>query len=156
MENPFYQLQATTASGKTIDFNELKGKIVLIVNTATKCGFTPQFDGLENLYQQYKDNGLVILGFPCDQFGHQNPESDDEIENVCKVNHGVTFPLMQKSNVNGADAHPVFQYLKKQRKGFFGARIMWNFTKFLIDREGNVVQRFAPYVKPNRIMIDEL
>lgn len=152
---PFYQLNATTASGQLIDFKELEGKVVLIVNTATKCGFTPQLDGLEKLYLQYKDQGLVILGFPCDQFGHQNPESDNDIETVCKLNYGVTFPLMKKSDVNGSHTNPVFQYLKKELTGTFGSRIKWNFTKFLIDRGGKPVKRFAPFTKPDK-MKDEV
>lgn len=156
MNQAFYQLNATRASGQTFNFEELEGKVVLIVNTATKCGFTPQFDGLEELYIRYKDKGLVILGFPCDQFGHQNPESDADIESVCKVNHGVTFPLMKKSDVNGNTANPVFQYLKKELKGTFGGKIMWNFTKFLIDRNGKPVKRFAPFTKPEKIKADIL
>ncbi|MFT4204199.1 MAG: glutathione peroxidase [Chitinophagaceae bacterium] len=154
MEQTFNQLSGVTASGTTVDFNDFKGKVVLVVNTATKCGFTPQFDGLQRLYQQYKDQGLVVLGFPCDQFGQQNPEGDDVIESVCKVNHGVTFPLMQKSDVNGTHTHPVFRYLKKELPGFFGGRVQWNFTKFLIDRNGKPFKRYAPYTKSEKIEKD--
>lgn len=154
MGAPFYQLTAATASGRVIPFSEFEGNVVLVVNTATKCGFTPQFDGLEKLYLQYKDQGLVVLGFPCDQFGHQNPDSDDDIETVCKVNHGVTFPLMKKSDVNGSNTNPVFQFLKKERTGTFGSRIKWNFTKFLIDRNGKPVKRFAPFTKPEKMEED--
>ncbi len=150
----FYQLQATTASGLSIDFKDFQGKVVLIINTATKCGFTPQFDGLEKLFVQYKDQGLVILGFPCDQFGHQNPENDTDIESICKINHGVTFPLMKKSDVNGSNTNPVFQYLKKELKGFLGGRIKWNFSKFLIDKNGKPCKRYAPFVKPEKLEND--
>lgn len=154
MEQSFYQLTATTASGQSVDFAQWEGKIVLIVNTATRCGFTPQLTTLEELYIQYKEKGLVVLGFPCDQFGHQNPEPDDAIEQVCKINYGVTFPLMKRSNVNGKNTHPVFQFLKKKLRGTFGGRIQWNFTKFLIDRNGNPVKRYAPFTKPEKIEAD--
>ena len=131
--------------------SDFKDRLVLVINTATKCGLTPQFEGLEALHQKYRDQGLVLLGFPCNQFGGQEPETNETLEDVCRANHGVTFQLMEKCDVNGANAHPVFQYLKKQKGGFLGSRIKWNFTKFLIDRKGNVVKRFAPVTKPEAI-----
>jgi glutathione peroxidase len=127
---------------------DFQGKVVLVVNTATQCGLTPQFTGLEKLYQTYKDEGLVVLGFPCNQFGSQEPLSNEVMEETCLVNHGVTFPLLGKSEVNGPGTNPVFQFLKKRLGGFFGSRIKWNFTKFLIDRDGKPVKRYAPMVKP--------
>ena len=128
-----------------------KGKVVLVVNTATQCGFTPQFEGLEKLYQDYKEKGLVVLGFPCNQFGSQEPLSNEAMEETCKVNHGVTFPLFEKIEVNGPHTHPVFKYLKSKLGGLFGSRIKWNFTKFLIDADGRPVRRFSPVTKPAAI-----
>ena len=154
MENDFYQLSAKTPQGNEIPMAGFKDKLVLVVNTATKCGLTPQFEGLEDLHKKYRDKGLVLLGFPCNQFGGQEPETNETLEEVCKINHGVTFQLMEKCDVNGAKTHPVFQYLKKQKGGFFGSRIKWNFTKFLIDRKGNVVKRFSPMTKPEAIEKD--
>lgn len=148
MNQPFYQLEAKTPHGKTISFNDFEGKVVLIVNTATKCGLAPQFEGLEHLHQQYKDQGLIVLGFPCDQFAGQEPETNETIEQICKINHGVSFPLTEKCNVNGKDTHPVFQFLKSKLGGFFGSRIKWNFTKFLIDKKGNPYKRYAPTKTP--------
>jgi len=127
---------------------DYRGKVVLVVNTATQCGLTPQFAGLERLHQQYKDAGLVVLGFPCNQFGSQEPLSDGEMEQTCLVNHGVTFSLFAKSDVNGPGTNPVFRYLKRRLGGWFGRRIKWNFTKFLIDRQGRPVKRFSPVTKP--------
>jgi len=148
MPTGFYQLTANNPQGCPIDMSAYQGKVVLVVNTATQCGLTPQFDGLEKLYQDYKDKGLMILGFPCNQFGSQEPLGNDVMEETCKINHGVTFPLFEKIEVNGPHTHPVFKYLKMKLGGLFGRRIKWNFTKFLIDRNGRPVKRFAPTTKP--------
>ena len=129
----------------------LEGKVVLVVNTATRCGLTPQLEGLEQLYNKYKDKGLVVLGFPCNQFANQEPESNENMEQVCKLNFGVTFPLMEKIDVNGPRTHPIFRLLKRRLGGLFGSRIKWNFTKFLIDQTGLPVKRFAPVTKPAAI-----
>src|SRR3569833_68016 len=134
MSNEFHQLSANNPQGRPISMSDFEGKVVMEVNTATQCGLTPQFEGLEKLYQDYKDRGLIILGFPCNQFGAQEPLAYEVMEETCKVNHGVTFPLFQKIDVNGAHAHPVFKYLKSKLGGLFGSRIKWNFTKFLIDK----------------------
>jgi glutathione peroxidase len=145
----------TTNRGQELALKEKLGTVLLVVNTASKCGFTPQYDGLEALYQQFKDRGFEVLGFPCNQFGGQEPGSADEIAEFCKVNFGVTFPLMAKIDVNGAGASPLFDWLKTEKKGLMGSTgIKWNFTKFLIDREGNVVKRYAPTDKPEAIARD--
>lgn len=154
MDSTFYQLSARTPKGAPIPMVDFKDKVVLIVNTATKCGLAPQFDGLEALHQQYKDKGLVVLGFPCDQFAGQEPESNDTVEQACRLNHGVTFQLTEKCDVNGPHTQPVFQYLKKELGGFLGNRIKWNFTKFLIDKKGRPYKRYAPMVKPEAIEKD--
>lgn len=154
MNYSFYQLEANTPRGEIIPFKEFNGKVVLIVNTATKCGLAPQFEGLEALYQQYKDKGFVLMGFPCDQFAGQEPETNETIEEVCKINHGVTFPLTRKCDVNGKNTHPVFKYLKSKLGGFFGSSIKWNFTKFLVDREGNAYKRYAPTKSPASLEAD--
>lgn len=154
MAATFYELSASTPAGSTIAMSAFEGKVVLVVNTATKCGLAPQFEGLEALHQQYKDQGLVILGFPSNQFLGQEPESNDTMEETCKINHGVTFQLFEKCDVNGKHTHPVFKYLKSQLGGLFGSRIKWNFTKFLIDRDGSPVKRFAPAKKPEKIADD--
>ena len=146
-----YDFKALSNKGAEVDFADFKGKVLLIVNTASKCGFTPQYDGLEALYKKYKDRGLVVIGFPCDQFAHQEPGSDAEIAEFCRLNHGVTFPLMSKINVNGENAHPIYKYLKSAAKGTFGDAIKWNFTKFLISRDGSRVERFAPTTKPEAL-----
>ena len=151
MSNPFYALTANTPQGNPVSMEAYKGKVVLVVNTARQCGLTPQFDGLERLYEKYKDKGLVVLGFPCNQFGGQEPLANEVMEATCKLNHGVTFPLFQKIEVNGPGTHPIFGYLKKQLGGLFGSRIKWNFTKFLIDPEGKPVKRFSPVTKPEAI-----
>ncbi|HLZ86625.1 MAG TPA: glutathione peroxidase [Puia sp.] len=148
MANEFYELSAKTPQGRALNMADYQGKVVLIVNTATQCGFTPQFTGLEKLYQQYKDQGLVVLGFPCNQFGAQEPLSNEVMEQTCLINHGVTFPLVEKIEVNGPGTHPVFRYLKKKLGGLFGSRIKWNFTKFLVDRTGKPVKRYSPMTKP--------
>lgn len=151
MESTFYQLSAKTPQGKEISMADYKGKAVLIVNTATKCGLAPQFEGLEALHENYKDKGLVVLGFPCDQFMGQEPETNETVEETCKVNHGVTFQLTEKIDVNGSNTHPVFKYLKDELGGLLGSKIKWNFTKFLIDKNGKPVKRFAPITKPEAI-----
>jgi glutathione peroxidase len=172
--NTIYQFSAESNSGDTVNFSDYKGKVLLIVNTASKCGFTPQYEGLEALYQKYKLGGLVVIGFPCDQFGHQEPGSDEEIGEFCSLNYGVTFPLMAKSDVNGENANEIFKWLYAE-KPFAGwgesetgkfmdqmlsrndpdyasnPDIKWNFTKFLIDRNGKVVARFEPVVTPEEI-----
>ncbi|MEO1047892.1 MAG: glutathione peroxidase [Pseudomonadota bacterium] len=145
----------TTNRGEELDLATRKGTVLLVVNTASKCGFTPQYDGLEKLYQQFKDKDFEVLGFPCNQFGAQEPGSADEIAEFCKVNFGVTFPLMQKIDVNGPDASPLFDWMKKEQTGIMGTTaIKWNFTKFLIDREGNVVKRYGSNDTPARIAKD--
>ena len=156
MTSEFYHLEAKTPAGKPLPMNIYEGKPVLIVNTATRCGLTPQFEGLEALHQKYKDKGLVVLGFPCDQCNHQEPETNETMEEVCKVNHGVNFQLTEKIEVNGKNEHPIFAYLKRKKGGLFGKRIKWNFTKFLIDRNGKPVKRYAPTVKPENIEKDIL
>jgi glutathione peroxidase len=154
MPGSFYQFSARSLQGKEIPMEEYKGKVVLVVNTASKCGFTPQYEGLENLYQKYKDRGLVILGFPCNQFGNQEPGTEKEIAEGCLVNYGVSFQMFSKIDVNGNDAHPVYKYLRKRLSGFLSSKIKWNFTKFLIDREGKPVKRFAPVIKPEQLEED--
>ena len=171
-----YDFKSTGNKGNEVDFAQFEGKVLMIVNTASKCGFTPQYDGLEALYQAYKDKGLVIIGFPCDQFAGQEPGSNEEIAEFCRLNHGVTFPLMAKTDVNGANAEPVFEYLKAQAPGEeysgFKAKatakmlkglsksmekdsdIRWNFTKFLVNRDGTVIKRYAPTTKPEDIEKD--
>lgn len=171
-----YDFKALTGKGAELSFNEFEGKVLMIVNTASKCGFTPQYDGLEALYQKYKDQGFTIIGFPCDQFAHQEPGTDAEIEEFCRVNHGVTFQLMKKIDVNGSDAHPIFEYLKSQApteeyKGLKAkaaqklfksisksvekeSDIKWNFTKFVISRDGAVIKRFAPTTTPEQMEKD--
>ena len=145
----------TTNRGEELDLASKKGNVLLVVNTASKCGFTPQYEGLEALYQKYKDKGFEVLGFPCNQFGAQEPGSAEEIDEFCKVNFGVTFPLMQKVDVNGPDASPLFDWMKGEAKGIMGTTaIKWNFTKFLIDRDGNVVKRYGSTDKPASIAKD--
>jgi glutathione peroxidase len=150
----FYDLTVKTPAGETIQMADLKGKVVLIVNTATKCGLAPQFDGLERLHQQYKEQGLVVLGFPCEQFLKQEPETNETMVEACRINHGVTFQLTEKVLVNGSGTHPVFKYLKSKLGGFFGNRIKWNFTKFLIDANGFPIKRYAPTVQPEKMEED--
>jgi glutathione peroxidase len=141
--------------GKTVPLDRYKGKVLLIVNTASKCGFTPQYKGLEALYQKLRDKGLVVLGFPCNQFGAQEPGSEDEIASFCEINYGVTFPLFAKVDVNGDDAAPLYRHLKAAKPGLLGTEaIKWNFTKFLVDRNGEVVARFAPNDEPAAIAGD--
>ena len=145
----------TTNRGHELDLEDKLGRVLLVVNTASKCGFTPQYDGLEKLYETYKDRGFEVLGFPCNQFGGQEPGSADEIAEFCKVNFGVTFPLMAKVDVNGDNASPLFDWMKKEAPGILGSKaIKWNFTKFLIDRRGHVVKRYGPSDAPEGIARD--
>lgn len=143
-----YDFTVLDIDRKEVSLSEYKGKVVLIVNTATRCGFTPQFEGLERLYAENRDKGLVILGFPCNQFAHQAPENDAEIASFCSLHYDVQFPHFAKIDVNGDNAHPLYKWLKSEQKGTFGNAIKWNFTKFLVDREGNAVGRFGPTVTP--------
>ncbi|MBO4231557.1 MAG: glutathione peroxidase [Bacteroidales bacterium] len=171
-----YDFKTLSNKGAEVDFAQFEGIILMVVNTASKCGFTPQYDGLEALYQKYKDQGMVIVGFPCDQFAGQEPGSNEEIAEFCRLNHGVTFPLMAKTDVNGANAEPIFEYLKSQApteeyKGLKAkatkkllkglsksvekdSDILWNFTKFLINRDGTVIKRYAPTTTPDDIEMD--
>ena len=148
----FYDFEANNIKGQTVSMKAYEGKTVVVVNTASKCGFTPQYEGLEALYQKYKNQGLVILGFPCNQFGKQESGSSDEIEEFCQINYGVTFPLFEKIEVNGKNEHPIFKFLKeKQSGGIFGSKIKWNFTKFIINSKGVPVKRFSPTTKPEKM-----
>ncbi|MCU4162484.1 glutathione peroxidase [Carboxylicivirga caseinilyticus] len=147
----FYHFEAKSLQGKPVSMEEYKGKTVLVVNTASKCGLTPQFEGLESMYKKYKDKGLVILGFPCNQFANQEPGDEKSISEGCMINYGVTFPMFSKIDVNGDDAHPLYKYLKSELKGTFGNKIKWNFTKFLVDKNGKPLKRFAPTTKPEKI-----
>jgi len=148
----FYSLKATRPGGNVYDFADLKGKTVLIVNVASACGFTPQYKGLQALYEKYKEKDFIILGFPCNQFGGQEPKNDNEIGEFCTLNHGVTFPLMTKSDVNGDKTNEVYKWLKNEKAGLLGlTRIKWNFEKFLVDKQGNVVQRWASTTTPEAI-----
>lgn len=148
----FYNLKPLDGKGEPFPFVELKGKVVVIVNVASKCGFTPQYKELEELNKKYKDQGLVILGFPCNQFMGQEPGSQDDIQNFCQLNYGVSFPVLQKIDVNGDKADPVYKYLKSQKSGLLGlTRIKWNFEKFIIDKSGKVVERYASTAKPSSL-----
>ena len=154
MKNNFYQFSALSLLGKEIKMETYKGKTILVVNTASKCGFTPQYAGLEELYEKYKNKGLVVLGFPCNQFGNQEPGDEKSIAEGCLVNYGVTFPMFSKVDVNGKNAHPIFKYLKDELGGTLGKKIKWNFTKFLIDKNGKPVKRFAPITNPDKLEPD--
>src|SRR6476659_3641647 len=149
-----YDFSARTIDGDELPLSEFKGKALLVVNTASKCGFTPQYEGLEALYSELKDEGFVVLGFPCNQFGGQEPGAEDEIEEFCQVNYGVTFPMFAKVDVNGDDEHPLYAWLKSEKKGLLGGRIKWNFTKFLVGRDGTVIKRYAPTTEPKDIADD--
>jgi glutathione peroxidase len=151
MDTRFFNFQINYLNGKPADLNAYKGKTIIVVNTASKCGLTPQYEGLEALYNTYKDQGLVILGFPCNQFGSQEKGEADTIQEFCQVNYGVSFPMFEKIEVNGKNAHPIYKYLKSELSGFLGSRIKWNFTKFVIDKNGKPVKRFAPTVKPENM-----
>ncbi len=148
-EKSLYEFSALTAAGKEVHMADFAGKVILVVNTASKCGLTPQYEGLEILYKKYKDKGLMILGFPCNQFADQEPGNDEEIQSFCKINYGVSFPIFSKIDVNGKNVHPLFKFLKSSLPGLLGSKIIkWNFTKFLINREGKPVKRFGPQEVP--------
>lgn len=152
-----YDFEVKTIHGEIISMSSFKNKVLLIVNVASKCGFTSQYEGLERLYEKYKDQGLVILGFPCNQFMNQEPLSEEEIQSFCSLNYGVTFPMFAKIDVNGEQAHPLFKYLKEAQKGLLGIEaIKWNFTKFLVDKNGVVINRFASATKPESLEVDIL
>lgn len=150
----FYDFTAHAMSGQGVKMENYKGKVILVVNTASKCGLTPQFKELEALYKTYKEEGLEILGFPCNQFAKQDPGSNEEINTFCALNYGVSFPMFTKIDVNGEEAHPLYKYLKNEAKGVLSNEIKWNFTKFLIDTKGNVIKRYAPIVAPSKIRVD--
>jgi glutathione peroxidase len=145
---------ARTLTGSEQDLAAYAGKVVLVVNTASKCGFTPQFEGLETLYEQYAEQGLVVLGFPCNQFASQDPGTSEEIGEFCQKNYGVSFPMFEKVDVNGDDAHPLYQWMKSEKGGLLGEKIKWNFTKFLIGRDGAVLRRYGSTTKPEKIAGD--
>ncbi|MBL8034721.1 MAG: glutathione peroxidase [Leptospiraceae bacterium] len=155
MPQTIHEFSAATLAGKDKSLAEYKGKVVLIVNTASKCGFTPQYAGLEQLYEKYQDRGFVILGFPCNQFGAQEPGTATDIEQFCEVNYGVKFPMFGKIDVNGGDAHPLYKFLTSEKPGLLGTEaIKWNFTKFLVDKDGVPVKRYAPNTDPKDIAAD--
>ncbi|MCW2815249.1 MAG: glutathione peroxidase [Nocardioides sp.] len=145
---------ATTLDGQPVDLSAYAGKVVLVVNTASQCGFTPQYEGLQKLWETYGEQGFVILGFPCDQFGHQEPGDEATIGAFCEKNYGVTFPMMSKVEVNGDDAHPLYQWLRKEKSGLLGGKIKWNFTKYLVGKDGQVIDRYAPTTKPEKMSGD--
>ena len=149
-----YQFEAELLEGENKSFSDYEGKVLLIVNTASKCGFTPQFAGLEKVYEKYKDQGLEVLGFPCNQFGGQDPGTNEQIGTYCQRNYGVSFPMFAKVNVKGPEAHVIFRYLTNNSKGIRGSGIKWNFTKFLINKKGEVINRYAPTTKPEDIEHD--
>ncbi|MED4206128.1 glutathione peroxidase [Neobacillus mesonae] len=151
-----YDFSVKTPEGSKKDLKDYEGKVLIIVNTASKCGFTPQFKGLQALYEQYKEQGLMVLGFPCAQFNNQEFENIEETTEFCQVNYGVTFPMFAKIDVNGRDADPLFKFLTEQKKGILSSKIKWNFTKFLIDRNGQVAERYAPTTDPKKIEADVL
>ena len=158
MNEEFYKFNYNQINGEEVSLNKFKGKVILIVNTASNCGLTYHYTGLENLYKEYKDKGLVIIGFPCNQFGRQEPGTSEEIQEFCDLNYNVTFPLSEKIEVNGSGAHPLYKYLKKKLVGKLNNNIKWNFTKFLVDKNGNPSKRFASVVDPEDIksFIDDL
>jgi glutathione peroxidase len=149
-----YDLEYTNNRGEKVSLSDYAGKPILVVNTASKCGFTPQYEGLQKLNEEFREQGLIVLGFPCDQFAHQEPGDDQAIDEFCKVNFGVDFPLSQKVNVNGKNSHPVFKFLKSNSKGLLGGAIKWNFTKFLIAPDGKSVKRYSPSTTPQDIRSD--
>jgi len=147
-----YDIEVRTIEGQPQKMDAYRGKTLLVVNVASKCGFTPQYEGLQALYEQYKDKGFTVLGFPCDQFGHQEPGDETEIRRFCSTNYNVTFPLFAKIDVNGGDAHPLFKFLKSEKKGLLGSEsIKWNFTKFLVGADGSILKRYAPNDTPESI-----
>jgi glutathione peroxidase len=149
-----YDFTATTIDGEERALSAYEGKVLLVVNTASKCGFTPQYEGLEKLHRDFADAGLAVLGFPCDQFGHQEPGDEAEIKEFCSLTYDVTFPMFAKIDVNGDDTHPLYEWLKAEQRGVLGGRIKWNFTKFLVDRSGQPVGRFAPNTSPEDLADD--
>ena len=150
-----YEYKVQTPQGNEVSLSDYKGKVILIVNVASHCGFTPQYKGLEALYKKHLDKGFVVLGFPCNQFGKQEPGTDSEIQSFCELNFGVTFPVMKKIDVNGSNADPLYKYLVDEKPGFLGLKaIKWNFTKFLVDKNGQVLKRFAPNDKPEDLETD--
>jgi glutathione peroxidase len=150
-----YDIAVNTIDGRQQTLADYRGQVLLIVNVASQCGFTPQYAGLEELYRKFKPSGFAVLGFPCDQFGHQEPGSDAEIQQFCSTKYSVSFPMFAKIKVNGPDTHPLYEFLKSEKSGILGTEaIKWNFTKFLIDREGNVVKRYAPTTTPDKIAVD--
>ncbi len=149
-----YQFEAERLEGGEQSLGDYQGKVLLIVNTASKCGFTPQYAGLETVYEKYKDQGFVVLGFPCNQFGGQEPGNEEQIGEFCQRNYGVSFPMFAKVDVKGADAHPIFRYLTRETKGFINKNIKWNFTKFLIGRDGQIIGRYASMTKPESLEAD--
>ena len=151
-----YDLEFTNNRGENVSLADYAGKPILIVNTASKCGFTPQYEGLQKLNEEFREQGLIVLGFPCDQFAHQEPGNDQEIDDFCKVNFGVDFPLSQKVNVNGKNAHPIFKFLKSNSKSLLGGTVKWNFTKFLISPDGQSIKRYSPNTTPENIRADVL
>ncbi len=151
-----YDLEFTDNRGNLVSLADYSGKPILIVNTASKCGFTPQYEGLQKLNEEFREKGLIVLGFPCDQFAHQEPGNDQEIDEFCKVNFGVDFPLSQKVNVNGKNAHPIFKFLKENSKSLLGGTVKWNFTKFLISPDGKSIKRYSPNTTPENIRADVL
>lgn len=151
-----YDLEFTDNRGNLVSLADYSGKPILIVNTASKCGFTPQYEGLQKLNEEFREQGLIVLGFPCDQFAHQEPGNDQEIDEFCKVNFGVDFPLSQKVNVNGKNAHPIFKFLKENSKSLLGGTVKWNFTKFLISPDGKSIKRYSPNTTPENIRADVL
>ncbi|MDY6147608.1 MAG: glutathione peroxidase [Porphyromonas sp.] len=146
-----FELKAYTNRGEILDFSQFEGKPLLIINTASKCGLTPQFEGLEKLWKQYKDKGLIVIGFPSGDFANQELKDGNEAEEFCRINYGVSFQIMQKVRVNGIEADPVFKFLKKKTRGIFGSRIKWNFTKFLVAPDGKSIKRYAPFISPSKI-----
>jgi glutathione peroxidase len=154
MKDSVFDYTVTANDGTALSLDSFRGKALLIVNTASKCGFTPQYKGLEELHAAYRDRGLVVLGFPCDQFAHQEPGTDADIAQFCSLNFGVTFPLMKKIDVNGASSNPLFEFLKNKAPGMFGKAVKWNFTKFLVSPDGKTVRRFAPKDEPESLKAD--
>jgi len=151
MTHPIYDVSVRKLGGEETNLEEYRGKVLLIVNTASKCGLTPQYEGLEALYRAHKDQGFVVLGFPCNQFAGQEPGSEEEIATFCSTQYDVSFPMFGKLSVNGADTHPLYEHLKAEKTGLLGSAIKWNFTKFLVNREGEVVDRFAPKTEPSQL-----
>lgn len=155
MSETVFDFQATSIRGESVDLASQRGKVLLIVNTASECGFTPQFKGLEQLWQDYGPKGLVVIGFPSNEFGGQDPGSNDQISSFCELNYGVSFPMMAKIKVNGSEAHPLWKFLKSEKPGFLGTEVIkWNFTKFLVGRDGQVIKRFAPNDAPEKLRGD--